>query len=324
MAKVRNEWKVGFFVLVSLTMMAGAVIRFSKGSPLFAQTVELRMRVSNVGGIIPGAAVLMAGVRIGQVSDTQVDEDGRSVTIFLQILKKYGIHGDAQFSIKQSGFLGDRYVSVLPTENKAPVLTDDAEIIGEEPLDLEEVARSAVGLLQRVDDTTKKLNATVARIDRILFNEITLTNLSDIVANFHLISEEALAAFDGVNHFVRTNTHHLNASVSNLAVFSGQLNEVAAELRELVATNRSEVTGAIKSIESATMQIDRLTSDLQEGKGVIGNLLKNEELETEFLSTMSNLNNLSSNLNKHGFLWKPKLKRNSAADSLYTGRNPNR
>ena len=324
MATVRHEWKVGLFVLVSLTMMAAAVIRFSKGSPLFAQTVELRMRVSNVGGIIPGAVVLMAGVPIGRVSDTQVDKDGRSVTIFLRILKEYEIHGDAQFSIKQSGFLGDRYVSVVPAENKSPVLMDGADIQGEEPLDLEEVAKSAVGLLQRVDDTAKKLNATVARIDRILFNENTLTNLSEIVANFHLISEQSVATLDSVNQFVRTNAHPLNASVSNLAIFSGQLNEVAAELRELVATNRSEVTGAIENIESATMQIDLLTSDLQRGKGVIGNLLKNEELETEFLSTMRNLSNLSSNLNKNGLLWKPRFSRNSTANSLYTGRNPNR
>ncbi|MDA1273913.1 MAG: MlaD family protein [Verrucomicrobia bacterium] len=324
MKRTPAEWKVGVFVVISLALMMAAAIQFSKGSPLFAETMNIRMRLSNVGGIIPGADVLMAGVPIGTVSDIQLDPGGRLVTIHLRILAKYQIHADAQFSIRQSGFLGDRHVSVVPTDNQKPVLVEGAEIRAEEPLDLEEVARSAAGLLQSVDDTAKNLNATVARIDRILFNEQTLTNLSAIVANFHSISEKSLTALNSVNQFVRTNSHPLNASVSNLVVFSGELNQVAVELREIVATNRSEATRAIKNIESATMQIDQLTRDLQAGKGVIGNLLKNEALEVRFLNTMENLGVLSSNLSRHGLLWKPKREGNSDARAPYTGRNPNR
>ena len=51
---------------------------------------------------------------------------GTNVTVTLQIYKDYPIYHDARFVIEQSGFLGDQYVSVVPTANTLPVLTNDA------------------------------------------------------------------------------------------------------------------------------------------------------------------------------------------------------
>ena len=128
---------------------------------------------------------------------------------------------------------------------------------------------------------------------------------------------------NGVDEFVKTNSHPLSASVSNLVVFSEQMTDVAKELQEIVITNRTEVSAAIKNIESATVQVDKLVADLQSGKGLAGSLLKNEKLEQDFMNTVNNLSLLSSNLNKYGLLWKPKFKNtNSPRRLLYPGRNP--
>lgn len=322
MRKEKAEWKVGLFVIISLGAMTAAVIQFSKGTPLFSQTFHLGMRVADVGGVIPGAAVQMAGVPIGQVTDTRMDPDGRSVTILLEILEKYKIHGDAVFAIRQSGILGDRYISVTATENQKPILTDGAEIQGEEPLNLEGVARTAAGLILRVDDIVKTLNTAIARIDQLLLNEQTLTNLSGLVENFNRISWQSLATLDSLNQFVETNTQPLSATVANLEAFSGQLNTVATELHHMVATNRTDIRDAIQSIESATHQISLLSSDLQDGKGMVGSLLKNETLKEDFLETLHNLGSLSSNLSRHGLLWKPRLPKPPSSTAVYTGRNP--
>lgn len=316
------EWKVGLFVLVSLLLLAAVVLRFSKGSALFTQTYELRMKANNVGGIIPGAMVLMAGIPVGNVVATDLEPGGKSAIIQLKILKKYPIHADSVFSVNQAGFLGDRYVSIVPTTNALPILGPGAEVTCQEPFDLLEAARSAGGLLRRVDDTAKRLNDAVTRIDRSLFAENTLSNLTTTVANFRFMSERALATLEGVDQFVKTNSHPMSTSVSNLVVFSDQLNQVARELFYAVSTNRPEITATIKNIESVSLQVDNLLSDLQAGKGLAGHLLKSDELEQEFRNTMNNLSLLSSNLNKYGLLWKPKVKSSSSVTPPAYPRRP--
>ncbi len=112
MEQKRLETKVGLFVFIGLVLLAVLLIQFSKGTSVFHGTYELRLHASNVGGLKPRAAVLLAGVQIGSVSDIQLADDGKSVTIFLKIYKKYKIYSDSRFVIEQSGFLGDQYVSV--------------------------------------------------------------------------------------------------------------------------------------------------------------------------------------------------------------------
>ena len=67
---------------------------------------------------------------------------------------------------------------------------------------------------------------------------------------------------------------------------------------------------------------NKLLTGLQAGNGLAGNLLKNEQLEREFLSTVNNLSLLSSNLNKFGLLWKPKVKPSNAGPSPANPRKP--
>ncbi len=320
MRKAHLEWKVGLFVLISLVLLAAVVLRFSKGTSLFAQAYDLRMTAKNVGGIIPGAMVLMAGIPVGHVVSTELENDGKSVVIGLRILQKYPIHGDAIFSVDQTGFLGDRYVAIVPTTNALPVLGHRASIRCQEPFELMDVARSTAGLLRRMDETAERLSEAVGRIDRSLFNDSTLSNVTTTVGNFRLISERAMAALEGVDQFVQTNRRPMSTTVSNLVVFSEQLNQVAQELQSAVSTNRPGIRATIQNIESASLQVDRLMTDLQAGKGVAGNLLKNEQLEKEFRSTVSQLSLLSSNLNRFGILWKPKVKAVTPTPSVISPR----
>src|SRR4051795_12227346 len=114
MSKPRLELKVGIFVTVCLVAFGLLVLRFSKGAGLFSSTYKIHLKTENSGGVIPGVTVLMAGVPIGNVIDTELQPNGRTVIMTVKIRSKFKIHGDAIFSIKQAGLLGDRYISVVP------------------------------------------------------------------------------------------------------------------------------------------------------------------------------------------------------------------
>ncbi|MBU6399400.1 MAG: MCE family protein [Verrucomicrobia bacterium] len=308
MSQSRLEWKVGLFVLVCLVLLGTLVIEFSKGWTLFKSTYELRLRTTNVGGIKAGAVVLMAGVPVGNVARAELNPDGRSVVVFIEVLSRYPVHRDARFVIEQAGFLGDQYISILPRAIQVPeLLKPGEEVACEEPFNLQEVARSAAGLIKRVDETAAKLNEAVSRIDTTFLSEQTLTNLAITVTNFRRLSDRSLATLDGVDALLLTNTPGVNATVSNLTAFSAEIQRVTGQLQQVVATNREAIDRAVKNVESATQRADNMLQALQAGKGLAGSLLNNEQLKADLSLMASNFTVLSSNLNKFGLLYKPRL-----------------
>jgi len=322
MSQKRLEWKVGLFVLVCLVLLGLLVLNFSKGLTFLTHTYTLRLKTANVGGIKREAAVLMAGVPVGNVTGAELSPEGTNVTVFLKILKRYQIRGDAVFTIDSMGFLGDQYVAIISGRNEAPVLNDGDTVVCREPFNLQEVARSALGFIQRIDETAKKLDSALTRVEGHVLNDETLTNLAATIENFRLVSERALATVDNVDRVVRSNTAPVSLTASNLALFSHQINDLATNLQQVLTNNQAGLAAAVKNVESSSEMMKSLLSDLQAGKGLAGRLLKNEELSSGVSQLVSNLTVLSSNLNRHGLLWRPKKTEPRPPSPLYPGRDP--
>lgn len=298
----RLELKVGLFVFVGLALLAVAVIQFSKGTSLFHGTYTLRLHAANVGGLKERAGVLLAGVEVGSVSAINLSDDGKSVTILLSIYKNFKIYHDARFVIEQSGFLGDEYVSVIPTTNMLPFLTDGADVDCQEPFNLQEVARSASGFIERIDETAKKLDASVSDLQRVVLNEQTLTNFSVAVGNLRTFTEQAMGTIGDINAIIATNGSQASLAVSNAVAFSQELNRLAGSADMLLATNGVEISSAVKNIEFSTEILTNLMVDLKSGRGLAGTMLQNEQFATNVQAIANNLSVTTSNLNRHG-LW---------------------
>jgi phospholipid/cholesterol/gamma-HCH transport system substrate-binding protein len=298
----RLEIKVGLFVFIGLALLAVLLIQFSKGTSVFHGTYTLRLHAVNVGGLKQRATVLLAGVNVGAVSDIQLAPDGKSVTIILKIYKDVKIYQDAQFVIEQAGFLGDNYVAVIPTQDQGGVWPDGSDVECEAPFDLQQVARSVTGFIARVDDTVKKIEFSVSKLQATVLNDQTLTNLSLAIANLREASEQVTAAVGEINALVVTNGAQVNLAVSNVVFFSQDLSQVGEDARGIVATNGATISEAMTNIEMTTETLKQIADDLHAGKGAAGMILENQDLATNVQATVNNLQIASSNLNALG-LW---------------------
>ncbi|MBC8001090.1 MAG: MCE family protein [Opitutaceae bacterium] len=306
MSETRFEIKVGIFIAIALVILAALMVNFSKGVSFFTATYHLNLRTLNVGGIKADAGVLMSGVPIGNVSLAELAPDGKSVILRLRILRKFQIRNDAVFIIEQSGFLGDQYVAVYPKGQTNEFLPDGAVVDCEEPFNIQEVARSAAGFITRMDDTVKKLDQAITRVDRLVLNEETLTNLAITVRNLREASESAMQVVRKVDTVISTNSPSVGITLSNLSQFSERLNDLSDQLSATVATNGAKLAGAMSNLEHASQTADSLLTDVQAGKGLAGGLLRDESMKMDMKNMVANLTTLSSNLNKYGLLYKPR------------------
>lgn len=307
MRKHGLEFKVGLFVLICLAAGAGLIMKFSKGTGLFTPTYGIVLKSFDVGGIISGSSVLMSGVPIGNVTTVELAPDGKSVLISVKILRKYRIRADSIFAIRSSGFLGDRFIAVTPGihkpgEGKDGVLEDGDMVECEEPFDLEQVARTASGLVGQINQMVARLDRSVARIDEVLLSRETLNDLTNSVANIRQLSTRSLAAMTRIDNLLETNTPAIGQSITNLTLFTQQLDGAAADIRSVISSNKVEIALVMGNLRGTSERAKALMDDVAMGRGLAGKLLVDEAVAEHFSATSSNLMILSSNVNTRG-IW---------------------
>ena len=321
--------QVGLFVLIGLVLIAALLIHFSKGASFWRSGRTVLISAGNVGGLAVGAPVNMSGVRIGSVEDISLSSDGRRVAIRCRIEKPVTIFGDARFEIEQSGFLGDQFVSILPTKNAAPPLQDGAEVIAVDPFNLQEAARSAVGLMTRLDQV-------VDLVDRMILSASTLKDVTNTLANLRLTSERLDRTLIEVESLVSSEKPVVSATVSNFQAFSATLTPLSAQVGALVTradsllvradsvilTNENNLREALGGLRDASLSVRDITQDLQAGRGAVGALLKDPKLQAELGATLGNLTTVSSNLARNGLFWKPRRVEPWTNTTGYPGRGP--
>jgi phospholipid/cholesterol/gamma-HCH transport system substrate-binding protein len=305
----RLEIKVGLFVTVGLVLLATLLLQFSKSSSIFRGKYDVRLHVSNAGGLKPRAQVLLSGVQVGTVAEIKLDPDGKSVTMLLSIYKEFPIYHDARFVIETANLLGDQYVAIVPTDNLPPMLTNNADVTCEAPFDLQEVERTAAGFMTRIDGTAQKLDAAVTDFRQKVLNEQTLTNFDVAINNLRVVSDQAIATVSGLDQLVATNQNQVNLAVSNIVYFTRQLNGIADSADALIASNGVQIAVATKNIADSTETLKGVVNDVKAGKGLAGTILQNQELSSNVQAIASNLAETTSNLNQvglWGILWAPK------------------
>ncbi len=307
MEQKRLETKVGLFVFIGLALLAVLLIQFSKGTSLFHGTYELRLHASNVGGLQQRAKVLLAGVQVGSVSDIQLSDDTQERDHpaedlqQLQNLQRLAVHHRAIRFSRRPVCVGH-----IRQQPAAEAGERRGRVNCEPPFNLQEVARSAAGFVNRIDDTAKKLDASVTDLRRVVLNENTLTNFSVAVNNMRTVSEQAMGTMGDINTLIATNGSQVSLAVSNVLFFSQELTRMANTADSLLATNSPEITTSVNNIKSSTDALKKIMDDLQSGRGLAGTVLQNQQLATNMQDIANNLSIATSNLNRlglWGFLW---------------------
>lgn len=323
--KSKTEWKVGLFIAISLVVAVALVLNFAKGISPLTKTYSLNLTTKNVDGIVRNAVVMMAGVPIGNVSKIKLNTDKSEVIITILIEEEFKIREGSKFHIETAGFLGDKYIGIIPTRNQdAPMLTDGATVPCEESFDLMRVARSTSGVVDQLNTATTQITNIIERIDSKLLDEKTLTDLAAGLRNLRDISENASKTIASVDLLITTNTPPIQQAIGNLVDFSKELKTAGGELRSIIDTNRVVVNESMANIKNTTESLNKLIAAAERGEGLAGKLFADEELAQNIVTLSSNLNEVSVKLNRRGLwsvLWEDKTKKKEEAEKARKEKN---
>jgi phospholipid/cholesterol/gamma-HCH transport system substrate-binding protein len=112
MKKFQHETVAGIFVLIGLVCVGYMTLKLGRVKLLSHDSYPLYARFNSVSGLRAGNPVEMLGIEIGEVTGFKLDQEKQVVMAELKIREGIKVYEDAIASIKTSGLIGDRYVSL--------------------------------------------------------------------------------------------------------------------------------------------------------------------------------------------------------------------
>ncbi len=137
MKKINIETGVGIFIILGLLCLAYLSVKLGDVSLFGTEQYTVKARFANVTGLKKGAAVEIAGVRVGKVSNIRLDDYEADVELLIDPDVK--LQEDVIASIRTQGIIGDKYIKIK-SGGADEYIGDNGEILEtESAIELEEL-----------------------------------------------------------------------------------------------------------------------------------------------------------------------------------------
>jgi phospholipid/cholesterol/gamma-HCH transport system substrate-binding protein len=162
------QLRIGAFVLAGLLVFLAIIYLLGAQARYFERKYTLVAEFTEVGGLIEGATVRLAGVQIGRVTDVVLPgEPGSKVRVTLTIARRFmdRIRRDSEARIVTQGLLGDKLVEITIGTAAEPPLRPGDIIASREPFDPSQIFAEGSRAVGNVGRLAQSLERALARID---------------------------------------------------------------------------------------------------------------------------------------------------------------
>lgn len=253
----KNEISTGILVLVTVGVLVGVVLLL--GAPgLFHKQKEYSIFFDNAAGVKPGAQVLLAGRKVGNVAaiETPVPKALRppkfpdyEVRVTVRLAQDAKIFRDATPRMSQLGLLGEQVIDFIEGNETSGVAEPGTTFSGNRAPDFAET-------LPRIIRTLEPVTSTAT---------LTLDDLRKTIASLNVFFDK-----------------------------QGELNGALAQIKQ-VGTNFSTITGKEGTLTKTFENLQTLTTGLSDKNGSLQSSLANFQKTTESLNKNGNLDKIIGN-----------------------------
>jgi len=338
MAQERSiEVKVGALIIVSLAILGGFLLVM--GGLTFQKTYTVYVDFDNPGSLQSGAAVRIAGVKVGSVEGIQfmgrVDPGtGRRVLVRAKVAIERriqdSVHSDADFYVTAQGVLGEQFLAIDPGSPEKPPLAEGAIIKGIDPPRLDlflakayEMLDTMLGGLKNNRDALGDIIANTAgllrglnvivtgnreRIDRIVANveETTIETkalVHDARVNY-VDSPKVLRTIDNIDKLTAQIQDDAGPMLKDARDALANLDRLSATVgdakeQEKIRKALGDVAQLAERANATAADAQAIVSHIKTGKGTVGALVMDEEIYDDMQEMIRDLKH-----NPWKFLWR--------------------
>lgn len=131
------EMAAGIFILTGIVIIGYMLVELGGMKLSNGGNYSLFARFESVSGLKIGGSVRIAGVEIGKVGSISLDTALQVALVRLDVKKEVELDEDVIASVKTSGLIGDKYISLLPGGSDEILVSGDNINQTESAIDIE-------------------------------------------------------------------------------------------------------------------------------------------------------------------------------------------
>lgn len=282
---MRKEVKIGIYAVVIL-LCAWAGIRFLSGLDVLGRSRNYTAHYEQVNGLQDAAAIVINGVKVGQVTGVKLNIEQGGVDVNLSVSKSYDIPTDSKAMMFSAGLMGGKSIEIKLGEATEYLKSGDTIQTGV-TLDMFDTLANELGdIKSRVATLLDNLNQTISGVDSLI--DDNSKNLTKTVANLNAVMADLkksniIGNIDGFCATLNQNGEKLDSIISDINSVTHTLNE--------------QQSGA--KLAQAITEVNTLLAKINSGSGSIGNLVSDEKLYKELAQASQNLSTLLADLKEN-------------------------
>ncbi len=327
---ISREARVGIVVGLGVLTLAIAVL-FFRHVRSGVREYEVTMIVDDAGGILEGADVLFAGVRVGRVKDVTPDLEYQGAKLTLGIDSKYQLYSDYQFAVRSGALLGERYVVITPPEEEIRKRVQKKKlherlgpnyklpIEGRGPSSVEELLPKTQALMDHFDALMNDfsglvnevrllaadLRGSTSALRHVVADPQTQQAMKGTVLNLYQTSEAVKRVasspqIQGTLANVNRATQSLDQMTRNATLLVKRTDEVMLEVKDMVrffkdvaATNRENLNQTIAALPEMMKNLKDTTAEVKRIAQATGNQENLEQINAALKSVKQATENIT-------------------------------
>lgn len=299
-----EQLRVGLLVLGGLAIGALALVLVGRTGNVFGQRYELVTLVRSAAGLVPGAAVQLAGQTVGQVDRVDLipadarPPSGEAVALWLNVNVdvRDQIREDSKAQVRTQGLLGDRLIDILPGGPDARILAPGDTLASATPVDYDALiaeGAAAVGDLVEVAGNLSELTRGVLEgqgtLGRLMTDEALYTRLTGIAASMDTLLDTAAEPDGPVMRMLRDDSLYasLKRTMSSLDSTTARVARGEGTVGRMLADDSLYAT-----LLSTVERTDSLLARVEAGEGSFGQMMEDPGLYEALLKTVVDLGSL--------------------------------
>jgi phospholipid/cholesterol/gamma-HCH transport system substrate-binding protein len=305
--KLSKEVKTGIVTLVAIAVVIYG-FNFLNGTNILKKRNYIYAIYDKTDGLIEASPILVSGVKVGQVHATELIKRNNSYKVLVTFIltEDIKIPKNSKAKLISVDLLGSKAVD-LQFSNSTEYINKGDTILA----DYEDDLKTAVD--KRIAPLQKKAESLISSIDSVMqvVQEVLNANVRhNLIASFESIKTTLFSlqhAASGIDTLVSTQK-------SKVAMILGKVESLAANLEK----NNDKITNILNNFSSisdslaksnikttiehanlAVAQVNNLLDGINNGKGTLGKLVKNDSIYNNLNRASNDLDLLLVDLREH-------------------------
>lgn len=268
-----SQLRVGLMVAIALIILVVGLFFVSGHVGFFTSQYRIEAYFPEAQGLQAGAAVQLAGVPVGSVSDIRLSpykDPKRAVQVVMRIGRRFqpDIRTDSVADIETAGLLGEGFVDITRGSAASPPIPPGGEVKTLQQADIKQVVQNA--------------------------NDV-LTNLTDLSAKLTGVTNQITTGKGTVGKFIYDPSlyNRMDKTVATLQDMMNQISSGHGTLGELVFTDT-----LAQKLNTTVDRANSMMDQIQHGNGTVGKLLNNPSVYDNLDRTITEARDLVTNVNQ--------------------------